>query len=92
MKIKEIVIFKNKISILMHMAIKNMPALAKILDITYTMLLVILISVIVGLILAFPVQWLWNFVFGKIYPITVFQAWGLNVLASILFGKGGDRK
>ena len=55
----------------------------------YTIALVILISGIVGLILAFPVMWLWNFVFGKFIMISVFQAWALNVLAGILFGNKG---
>lgn len=52
----------------------------------YTLALVILISGIVGMVLAFPVQWLWNFVFGSILTINVFQAWALNVLMGILFG------
>ncbi len=59
----------------------------------YTLGLVILISGIVGLILAFPVKWLWNFVFGSILTISVFQAWALNVLMGILFGnKTGNGK
>lgn len=75
------------------MTIKNkIPILGRILELAYTMLLVILISAIIGLILAFPVQWLWNFVFGEIYKINVFQAWALNVLTGILFGKTGNGK
>jgi len=54
------------------------------------MLIVILVSVIVGLILAFPVMWLWNFVFGELLRINVFQAWALNILAGVLFGKTTD--
>ena len=73
-------------------ATKKIPILSRILELGYTMLLVILISAIIGLILAFPVQWLWNFVFGEIYNINVFQAWALNVLAGILFGKSGNGK
>jgi hypothetical protein len=68
--------------------LQNIPILKKTLDLAYAVFLVVLISAIVGLILAFPVQWLWNFVFGKIYSINVFQAWALNVLAGILFGRG----
>ena len=71
---------------------EDIPLLGRILDIGYTMLLVILLSAIVGLILAFPVQWLWNFVFGELYKINVFQAWALNVLTGILFGKTGNGK
>ncbi len=69
--------------------LKEIPILNRIIQLAYTMSLVILISAIIGLVLAFPVQWLWNFIFGKIYPISVFQAWALNVLVGILFGKGG---
>ncbi len=72
--------------------LKKVPLLGRILELMYTMLLVILISAIIGLILAFPVQWLWNFVFGELYMINVFQAWALNVLAGILFGKTGNGK
>jgi hypothetical protein len=64
--------------------------LRRILEIGYTMLIVIVLSVIVGLILAFPVMWLWNFVFGSVLHINVFQAWALNILAGILFGKGSE--
>ena len=62
------------------------------IDIGYAMLIVIVLSALVGLILAFPVMWLWNFVFGAFYVINVFQAWALNVLASILFGQRNSNK
>ena len=73
---------------------KNLPVLNRILEIGYTLALVVVLSVIVGLVLAFPVMWLWNFIFGKIYHINVLQAWALNVLASILFGSrsANDKK
>ena len=70
--------------------LKNVPILKRIIDITQTMALIIILSAIVGLILAFPVMWLWNFVFGSVYHINVFQAWALNVLAGILFGKSSS--
>jgi type III secretory pathway component EscU len=77
----------------MYMGIlKEVPLLGRIVELGYTMFLVILISAIIGLILAYPVQLLWNFVFGDLYKITVLQAWALNVLAGILFGKGGSSK
>ena len=63
----------------------NTPLLKRIFELGYTL---------VGLILAFPVMWLWNFVF-KNFPqlrINVFQAWALNVLAGILFGKTSGEK
>ncbi|MBI2557930.1 hypothetical protein HYW20_01300 [Candidatus Woesearchaeota archaeon] len=72
--------------------LSNIPMLKKLVDIGYAMLIVIILSALVGLILAFPVMWLWNFVFGNLYSINVFQAWALNVLAGILFGKPGEKK
>lgn len=72
--------------------LNNIPILKKLVDIGYAMLLVIILSALVGLILAFPVMWLWNFVFGSLYKINVFQAWALNVLAGILFGRPGEKK
>ncbi|MCK5282649.1 MAG: hypothetical protein KAK00_04525 [Nanoarchaeota archaeon] len=70
----------------------DIPILSRIIDLAYTMLLVILISAIIGLVLAYPVQLLWNYVFGELHYITVLQAWALNVLAGILFGKTGNGK
>jgi hypothetical protein len=72
--------------------LKRIPILGRVIDLAYTMFLVVLLSAIVGLILAFPVQWLWNYVFGSLHTINVFQAWALNVLAGILFGKTGNGK
>ncbi|MBI2652284.1 hypothetical protein HYX00_02355 [Candidatus Woesearchaeota archaeon] len=72
--------------------LKNIPILKKLMDIGYAMLIVIILSALVGLILAFPVMWLWNFVFGNLYKISVFQAWALNVLAGILFGQRNSNK
>ena len=71
---------------------KNIPILRKLIDIGYAMLIVIILSALVGLILAFPVMWLWNFVFGSLYNINVFQAWAMNVLAGILFGQRNSNK
>ena len=72
--------------------LKNVPLLKRLVEISYAMLLVIIFSTLVGLILSFPVMWLWNFVFGSLYRITVFQAWGLNILAGILLGQRGSGK
>ncbi|MBW2979843.1 hypothetical protein KY360_00320 [Candidatus Woesearchaeota archaeon] len=69
--------------------LKTVPVLRRIIEIGYTMLVIIILSVVVGLILAFPVMWLWNFVF-PVYRISVFQAWALNVLCGILFGKASN--
>ncbi|MEK6946011.1 MAG: hypothetical protein AABX32_00225 [Nanoarchaeota archaeon] len=70
----------------------SVPVLKRILDLAYAMILVIILSALVGLILAFPVMWLWNFVFGSILKISVFQAWALNVLTGILFGQRNSNK
>ena len=72
--------------------LKNIPILKRMYDLSYTMLIVIILSTLVGLILAFPVMWLWNFVFGSFHRINVFQAWALNVLAGILFGHRSSSK
>lgn len=75
--------------------LKNVPILRRIIELGYTMVLVIILSTITGLILAFPVMWLWNFIFINFakLKINVFQAWALNVLTGILFGyKGSSRE
>lgn len=72
----------------------DVPLLKKMLDLGSTMILVIVLSVLVGLIFAFPVMWLWNFVFVPMTEnmrINVFQAWALNVLTGILFGQRGNK-
>jgi len=70
--------------------LKNIPVLRRTIEIGYTMFIIIVLSVIVGLVLAFPVKWLWNFVFGQIYYINVIQAWALNILCGVLFGKTSE--
>jgi len=70
----------------------NVPVLKKLIDMGYTIALVIILSALVGLILAFPVMWLWNFVFGSLLRINVFQAWALNVLTGILFSQRNSNK
>lgn len=72
--------------------LKDIPLLRKFLEILSAMLFVVVLSALVGLILAFPVMWLWNFVFGEVYSVNVFQAWALNVLAGILFGQKSTGK
>lgn len=68
---------------------KNTSLLTKTIEFLSTMFLIIILTALVGLILAFPVMWLWNFVFESMNPnlhINVFQAWALTVLTGILFG------
>jgi|TARA_B100002003_G_scaffold246064_1_gene274985 hypothetical protein len=72
--------------------IRDVPLLKKAIEIAYTMALIIILSAIVGLILAFPVKWLWNFVFGNLHSISVLQAWALNILAGILLGQKSSNK
>lgn len=49
----------------------------------------ILITIAVGIILSFPIMWLWNFCLVPAAPILVeitwLQAWGIYVLFGILF-------
>ena len=66
--------------------LERVPFLKRMLEMGYTIALVIVISGIVGLVLAVPVKLLWNFVFGSFLKITWLQAWALNVLMGILFG------
>ena len=70
------------------------PIIKRLFEIGYTMCLIIILSAVVGLIFAFPVMWLWNYVFNKIsiLQINVFQAWALTLLTGILFGKTTDSR
>ena len=57
---------------------------------------IILLYMAVGLILAFPLMWLWNFTLpditnGMLTQIKYWQAWAVIVMFSILFGGGGSR-
>lgn len=70
----------------------SVPMLKRILDLAYAMLVVIVLSALVGLILAFPVKLLWNYVFGKYLVINWFQAWAMNVLTGILFSQRNSNK
>jgi len=70
----------------------QVPFLKRMVEMAYTIALVVLISGIVGLVLAFPVMLLWNFVFGSIHSINVLQAWALNVLTGILFGQKSSNR
>ncbi len=68
----------------------DIPLLKRMVEASTTLFIAIILSVIVGLVLALPVMLLWNFVFATMNPalkISVFQAWALNVLAGILFGQ-----
>jgi len=75
--------------------LEDVPLLKKMIDLGSTLILVIVLSVLVGLIFAFPSMWLWNFIFvpmNESMRINVFQAWALNVLVGILFGQRGNKE
>ena len=69
------------------MAIQLPMIIKKVTDLAYATLMIIIISVVVGVLMYFPVMWLWNFIFGEILKINVFQAWALIVLCGILFSR-----
>jgi hypothetical protein len=48
----------------------------------------ILLGFVVGLLIMFPLMWLWNWLMPTLFhlpTITIWQAWGLSVLSSLLF-------
>ena len=71
---------------------KDLPLLKRLIDMGYAVIIVILLSALVGLILAFPVKLLWNYVFGSYLRVNWLQAWAINVLAGILFGQRNSSK
>lgn len=51
-------------------------------------ILTVIIIAIIGLIVAIPVYYLWNWIMPQVFAIsaiTYWQAWGIYLLASILF-------
>ena len=55
-------------------------------------LIIVALVVLVGLdfLLAIPTMYLWNWLMPKLFnltTITYWQAWGLSLLAGLLFGK-----
>ena len=72
--------------------LNKLPILKRFIDMGYATLFIIILSAVVGFILALPVMFLWNFVFGSFLRISVLQAWALNVLAGILFGQRNSNK
>ena len=72
--------------------LNKLPILKRFIDMGYATLFIIILSAVVGFILALPVMFLWNFVFGSFLRINVLQAWALNVLAGILFGQRNSNK
>ena len=72
----------------------------KVLELTYSVgfltMFVILLYMGIGLILAFPLMWLWNYTLpeltnGLLANIKYWQAWSLIVICSILFGGSGPK-
>ncbi len=72
----------------------------KVIELTYSVgfltMFVILLYMGIGLILAFPLMWLWNYTLpeltnGLLANIKYWQAWALIVICSILFGGSGPK-
>jgi len=64
-----------------------------ILKVGFLIIPIILLYMGIGLILAFPLMWLWNYTLpeitnGVLSTIKYWQAWALIVIFSILFGGG----
>ena len=60
----------------------------KFIEMILNMLVVIVGIVIIGLIIGIPTMILWNWLMPDIFgvkEITFFQAWGLYILAGLLF-------
>lgn len=52
-------------------------------------IIVLAITLVISLIAAFPIMWLWNWLMPVIFnlpTITVWQALGLDILFGLLFG------
>ena len=51
----------------------------------------ITLALLIGLLISWPVMWLWNVnlvpAVSGVHPITWMQAYGINVLASLLFSR-----
>lgn len=65
----------------------------KVIVALIAVLLVLAVSVIVALIVALPVMWLWNALLPQLFDfakITFWQAFGLVLLVRFLFGTGSS--
>lgn len=58
------------------------------MNVIYQIILMVLLILGIGLLMAFPTMWLWNWlmipIFGLI-KITFWQAFGLNILTGVFF-------
>ena len=60
----------------------------KIGDIIAAIISVVGLFILISLLMAAPVMWLWDWLMPTIFglkEITLFQAWGLNFLCGLLF-------
>ena len=67
----------------------------KFIEMILNMLVVIVGIVIIGLIIGIPTMILWNWLMPDIFgvkEITFFQAWGLYILAGLLFKSSSSSK
>jgi len=65
------------------------------LSVGFFMIVLVVLYGIIGLVLAFPVLYLWNWVIpglfnGALGQLTYWKAWGLIVLLGILFGNSAS--
>jgi len=63
--------------------------LKTIIDTVIKILLVAVVICAIATLIAFPTMWLWNWLMPDIFGLKVINFWqalGLNLLASILFG------
>ena len=57
-------------------------------EIIWTSFILLVIAIIIGVLIAFPVMWIWNALMPVIFglkTITFWQAFGLTMLCDLLF-------
>lgn len=60
----------------------------EIMSVVLITLGLVVLGLLVGVLLMLPTMWLWNWLMPSLFhlpTITIWQAWGLNVLCSLLF-------
>lgn len=67
--------------------------MSKFIAALFLVLLALAVYVVVALIVALPVMWLWNAILPQLFEfskITFWQAFGLALLVRFLFGTGSS--
>jgi hypothetical protein len=60
-----------------------------------TMVLFVILALVFGILLAFPLMWLWNYVMPYLFglrEIDLWHAWAINVLTAFLFKSSHSSK